>query len=87
MLLFSSQVMSDSSRHHGPVLSVLHHFQEFAQVHVHCINDAIQPSHPLLPLLLLPSIFSSIKVFSNVSTVLIMSQNIEISASASGTQK
>ena len=52
MLLFSSQVISDSSRHHGlqhgPVLPVLHHFQEFAQVHVHCTNDAIQPSHPLL---------------------------------------
>ena len=23
--------------------------QEFAQVHVHCISDAIQPSHPLRP--------------------------------------
>ena len=22
---------------------------EFAQVHVHCINDAVQPSHPLMP--------------------------------------
>ena len=22
---------------------------EFAQVHVHCISDAIQPSHPLMP--------------------------------------
>ena len=22
---------------------------EFAQVHVHCIGDAIQPSHPLKP--------------------------------------
>ena len=28
---------------------VLHHFLEFAQVHVHWISDAIQPSHPLLP--------------------------------------
>ena len=91
MLLFSSQVISDSSRHHGlqhgPVLPVLHHFQEFAQVHVHCTNDAIQPSHPLLPLLLLPPIFSSIKVFSNVSAVLFMWQNIGTSALASGTQK
>ena len=26
-----------------------HHLPEFAQVHVHCIGDAIQPSHPLLP--------------------------------------
>ena len=91
MLLFSSQVVSDSSQHHGlqhgPVLPVLHYFQELAQVQVHCINDAIQPSHPQLPLFLLPSIFSSIKVFSNVSAVLIMWQNIGTSASASGIQK
>ena len=29
----------------GP--SVPHHLPKFAQVHVHCISDAIQPSHPL----------------------------------------
>ena len=28
---------------------VLHHLLEFAQVHVHCIGDAIQQSHPLSP--------------------------------------
>ena len=32
-----------------PGLPVPHHLLEFAQVHVHCINDAIQPSHPLMP--------------------------------------
>ena len=30
-----------------PGLPVPHHLLEFAQVHVHCIGDAIQPSHPL----------------------------------------
>ena len=30
-------------------LSVLHHVPDFAQVHAHCISDAIQPSHPLMP--------------------------------------
>ena len=30
-------------------LLVPHHLLEFAQVHVHCIFDAIQPSHPLMP--------------------------------------
>ena len=44
---------------------------EFAQTHVHCIGDAIQPSHPLLlfyhPLLLLPSIFLTIRIFSSES--------------------
>ena len=28
---------------------VPHHLPEFAQVHVYCIGDAIQPSHPLTP--------------------------------------
>ena len=26
-----------------------HHLPEFAQVHVHCIGNAVQPSHPLMP--------------------------------------
>ena len=30
-----------------PGFSVPHHLPEFAQVHVHWIGDAIQPSHPL----------------------------------------
>ena len=32
-----------------PGLSVPHHLPNFAQVHVHCISDAIQPSHSLTP--------------------------------------
>ena len=32
-----------------PGLLVPYHLQMFAQVHVHCIGDAIQPSHPLMP--------------------------------------
>ena len=32
-----------------PSLPVSHHHQKFAQVHVHCISDAVQPSHPLMP--------------------------------------
>ena len=46
---------------------VLHHFAELAQTHVHLADDAIQPCHPLSPLLLLPSIFPSIRVFSTES--------------------
>ena len=37
-----------------PGFPVFHHLLEFAQMHVHWVGDAIQPSHPLL---LLPSIF------------------------------
>ena len=32
-----------------PGLAVPHYLPEFAQVHVHLIGDAIQPSQPLLP--------------------------------------
>ena len=54
-----------------PGFPVPHHLPEFAQVqvHVHRVSDAIQPSHPLLPLLLPPSIFPSIRVFSNESVL------------------
>ena len=31
-----------------PGLPVPHHLPELAQVHVHFIGDAIQPSHPLM---------------------------------------
>ena len=33
----------------SPGLPVPHHFPEFAQVHIHCIGNAIQPSHPRTP--------------------------------------
>ena len=48
-----------------PRFPVLHYLLEFAQTHVCWVGDAIQPSHPLCPLLLLPSVFPSIRVFSN----------------------
>ena len=32
-----------------PGFPVLHCLLEFAQTHIHWVNDAIQPSHPLLP--------------------------------------
>ena len=48
-----------------PGFPVQQQLPEFTQTHVHWVSDAIQPSHPLSPLLLLPSIFPSIRVFSN----------------------
>ena len=45
-----------------PGFSVHHQLWELAQSHVHRVGDGIQPSRPLLPLLLLPSVF---RVFSN----------------------
>ena len=52
-----------------PGLPVYHHLPEFTQTHVHRVSDAIQPSHLCRPLLLQPSIFPSIRVFSNESVV------------------
>ena len=51
------------------VFSALHHLPEFAQICGHWVGDAVQPSHPLLPLLLLPLIFLSIGGFSNKSAL------------------
>ena len=50
-------------------LPVHHQLLEFTQTHAHWVSDAIQPSHPLSSLLLLPSIFPTIRVFSNESAL------------------
>jgi len=52
-----------------PGLPVHHQLSGFTQTHVHRVGDAIQPSHPLSPLFLLPPIPPSIRVFSNESTL------------------
>ena len=48
---------------------ILNYLPEFAQGHVHWVGDAIQPSPHLLPSFLLSSIFPSIRVFVNESTL------------------
>ena len=52
-----------------PGLPVHHHLPEFTQTHVHRVSDAIQPSHHCRPLLFLPPIPPSIRVFSNESVL------------------
>ena len=52
-----------------PGLPVHHQLPEFTQTHVHQVSDAIQPSHPLSSLLLLPPIPPSIRIFSKESTL------------------
>ena len=54
-----------------PDSSVLHHLPEFVQIHVHWVGDAIQPSRLSSILLLLPSVFPSIRVFSGESALCI----------------
>ena len=52
-----------------PGFPVHHQLPELAQTHICQVSDAIQPSHPLWPLLLLPSIFPNARVFSNESVL------------------
>ena len=54
-----------------PAFPVLYHLLEFTPTHVHRVSDAIQPFHFCHPILLLPSIFPGIRVFSNKLAVLI----------------
>ena len=69
-----SSVASDSLRPMDcgmPGLAVHHQLPEFTQTHVHRVGDAIQPSHLLSFPFLLPSVFPSIRVFSNESVICI----------------
>ena len=66
-----------------PGFSILHYLLESAQIHIHWVGDAIEPSHPLSPLLLLPPTFPSIRVFSSGRLFTSGGQSIGPSASAS----
>src|SRR5574340_71262 len=65
----SCPTLCDPINRSRPGLPVHHQLPEFTQTHVHRVSDAIQPCHPLRPLLLLPQIPPSIRVFSNESTL------------------
>ena len=52
-----------------PGFSVLNHLLDLAQNHVHQVDDAIQPCHPLSSPYSSASIFPSIRVFSNDLTL------------------
>ena len=73
-LLFNRPVMSDSATPRTAACQTSH-LPKFAQVHIHCIGDTIQLSHPLMPSSPSPSLFPCIRVFSNESTVCIRWQN------------
>jgi len=89
LLLFSCSVLSNSLWPYGlqhtrlpcPSLS-----PRVAHPHVHWVDDAIQPPLPLPPLLLLPLIFPSIRVFSHESALHISGQSIGASALAQSFQ-
>ena len=54
-----------------PGIPVHHQLLEPTQTHFRCVGDAIQPSHPLLSPSFPPSVFTSIRVFSNELVFLI----------------
>ena len=67
---FSCSVMSDSLQPHGLQHTRLLCLSTPAQTHVHWVSDAPPTiSSSVIPLLLLPSIFPSIRVFSNESAL------------------
>ena len=69
---FSHSVVSDSLEPMNcstPGLPVHHQLPESTQTHAHWVSDATQPSLLCRSLLLLPSIFRSIRVFSNESAL------------------
>ena len=65
----SCPTLCDPMNRSTPGLPVYHQLPELTETHVHWVGDAIQPSHPLSPLLLPPSIFPNIRVFSNESVL------------------
>jgi len=51
-----------------PGSPVFHYFPESAHIHVHWVSDAIQPSHPLLPLSLVLNLSQHEDLFQWVSS-------------------
>ena len=68
---FNSAAQSCLTLRSMPGLPVHHQLPELAQTHIHQVSDAIQHSILCHLLLLLPSTFPSIKVFSNESVLCI----------------
>ena len=57
----SCPTLCDPMNRSTPGLPVHHQLPEFTQTHVHRVGDAIQPSYPPRPLLLLPPVPPSIR--------------------------
>ena len=67
----SCLTLCDPMDHSTPDLSVHHQLLESTQTHLHWVGDAMQPLILCRPLLFPPSIFPSIKDFSNESALCI----------------
>ena len=67
----SCLTLGDPMNRSTPGLPVHHQLPESSQTHVHCVGDAIQPSHPLSSPSPPALIFLSIRVFSIEFAILI----------------
>ena len=68
----SCPTLCDPMNFSTPGLPVHHQFPEFTETHIHRSIESVMPSSHLIlchPLLRLPSIFPSIRVFSNESAL------------------
>ena len=66
----SCPTLCDPMNHSTPGLPVHHQPPEFAQIHVHRVSDAIQPSHPLLsPSLPAPNPSQHQSLFQRVNSI------------------
>ena len=65
----SCPILCDPMDCNTPGLPVHHQLPELTQTHVHRVGDAIQPSHPPSSPSPPPSVFPSIRVFSNESVL------------------
>ena len=65
----SCPTLCDTINSSMQIFPVLHYLQELAQTYVHWVGDANQAFHSHCPLLLLPSVFPIIRVFSNESAL------------------
>ena len=79
----SCPTLCNPMNHSTPDLPVNHQLPEFTQTHVYWVG--MPSNHPILcrPLLLLPSIFPSIRIFSNSQLFAWGAQSIGVSASTS----
>ena len=60
--------LCDPMNHSTPGLPVHHQIPEFTETHFHQVGDAIQPSHPLSSLLLLPQSLPASEAFQWVNS-------------------
>ena len=75
--------LCDPMNHSTPGLPVHHQLPEFIQTQVHWVCDAIQPSHPLLPPLLLPQSLPASGSFTMSQLFACGGRSTGVSASAS----